>query len=133
MFGLSKRIEIAGMHCLELPYASPCTRPHGHNWIITVEVQSEQLNADGMVVDLTRISKLVKTLDHTIMGTALNELTGLRLNPTAENIAFGIFSALQNHLVNDDEYSTQHACVSKVTVQESEGNVAWYQNTSPSQ
>ena len=36
MYYVSKRMEIAGAHHLELPYDSKCENLHGHNWIVTV-------------------------------------------------------------------------------------------------
>ena len=114
MYTVTKRIEIAGSHRLKLPYDSPCTRLHGHNWIIEVEVIAGILTTQGMVVDFTNISKVVRQLDH----RDLNEM--FTFNPTAENIAEWIFNNVKKTLDNS------HAEVSKVTVQESEGNIACY-------
>ena len=75
-------MEVAGCHQLSLPYASKCSRMHGHNWNITVFLASREVNAEGMVVDFKRIKEKVHGyLDH---GN-FNEL--LPFNPTAENIA----------------------------------------------
>ncbi len=114
MYSVTKRIEIAGSHKLELPYDSPCQRLHGHNWIIEVTVVSGILSTQGMVVDFTNISNVVKILDHRY----LNDL--FDFNPTAENIAKWIFDKVKGNLDNP------HADVMKVTVQESEGNIACY-------
>lgn len=75
-------MEIAGCHRLDLPYQSKCTNLHGHNWVVTVHCKARELNAQGMVIDFTRIKqKIHGHLDH---GN-FNEL--LPFNPTAENIA----------------------------------------------
>lgn len=82
MYIVTKRMEIAGCHRLDLPYESKCTQRHGHNWIVTVHCKSEQLNEAGMVVDFKHIKEAVHDyLDH----GDFNEL--LPFNPTAENIA----------------------------------------------
>ena len=82
MFYVTKKMEVAGCHHLNLPYESKCTRMHGHNWIITVHCKARELNEVGMVVDFThRKQKIHDYLDH---GN-FNEL--LPFNPTAENIA----------------------------------------------
>lgn len=108
MYTVTKRLEIAGAHCLTLDYESKCRNLHGHNWIIYVTCQREDLNANGMVVDFKKISTLVKDkLDH----KNLNEI--FDFNPTAENIAKWICDNVPH-------------CV-KVQVQESEGNVAIYE------
>ncbi|MCM1109794.1 MAG: 6-carboxytetrahydropterin synthase [Clostridium sp.] len=82
MFIVSKTMEIAGCHRLDLPYESKCRNLHGHNWIVTVHCRARQLNPQGMVVDFARVKREIHGyLDH---GN-LNEL--LPFNPTAENIA----------------------------------------------
>jgi len=118
MFKVTKRIEIAGAHFLRLPYTSPCGRMHGHNWIIEVEVQAEKLDDNGMVVDFSLISEVVKKLDHKNLNETLNETLPIDINPTAENIATWIATELYKVI------KAPTARVSKVTVQESEGNTA---------
>lgn len=108
MYYITKRMEIAGCHSLNLPYKSKCTELHGHNWIITVHCRSKELNAEGMVVDFTAIKERIhKQLDH----QNLNKV--LPFNPTAENIARWICDQVPQ-------------CY-RVDVQESEGNVASYE------
>ncbi len=108
MYYVKKRFEISAAHRLELSYRSKCENLHGHNWIVTVECRSKELNADGMVVDFSLIKNLVKErLDH----KNLNEV--LDFNPTAENLARWIVDNVPN-------------CW-RCEVQESEGNTAAYE------
>ncbi len=108
MYYITKRMEIAGCHRLELSYPSKCSQMHGHNWIVTIHCKAKELNQDGMVADFTLIKeKIHGYLDH---GN-FNEL--LPFNPTAENIARWICEQLEH-------------CY-RVDVQESEGNVASYE------
>ena len=108
MYIVKKRLEFAAAHYLNLSYESKCRSLHGHNWIVTVWCRSEQLNADGMVVDFDIIKRVVKQqLDHKV----LNEV--LPFNPTAENIARWICEQIP-------------ACF-KVEVRESENNTAFYE------
>ena len=119
MFTVTKRMEVAGTHKLNLSYDSPCTRPHGHNWIITVEVTAKHLNINGIVIDFSTIDMIVNQLDHQDIDKVLNGL-----NSTAENIACWVRNRITEHLITKRD---EDRCeVSKVTVQESEGNIAVY-------
>jgi len=105
IYKVSKRMEVAGAHRLNLSYTSKCQNLHGHNWIITIFCAATELNEDGMVCDFKHIKDCIHGyLDH---GN-LNEL--VPFNPTAENIA---------------RWCTQQfpECY-KAEVQESEGNIA---------
>lgn len=110
MYYVSKRLEIAGSHKLNLDYESKCKNLHGHNWIITVHCKSKELNTNGMVVDFTLIKNVVTNyFDH----KNINDIYPFtEINPTAENIAKYICSQIPY-------------CY-KVEVQESEGNIAIY-------
>lgn len=108
MYYVSKRMEVAACHRLSLSYESKCGSLHGHNWIITVYCKSRELNKDGMVVDFKGIKRKIHGfLDHGY----LNEL--LPFNPTAENIARWVTEQIPE-------------CY-KAQVQESEGNIAVYE------
>lgn len=111
MYYVSKKMNIAACHKLNLSYDSQCSNLHGHNWGITVYCKAKELNADGMVIDFTHIKRKIHGfLDH---GN-LNEL--LPFNPTAENIAKWVVEQV------DECY--------KAVVQESEGNIAVYRDDS---
>lgn len=108
MYTVVKRVEIAGAHQLKLPYPSKCSRVHGHNWIVEVTLKSETLDENGMVLDFSKIKDVVKQLDHTYINDVMGDI-----NPTAENMAKWICDRLPH-------------CV-RVTVRESEGNLAIYE------
>lgn len=109
MYRVKKRIEVSGAHRLNLDYESKCSNLHGHNWIIEIFMQSDMLDKNGMVMDFTHIKRQISDkLDHQNLNEVFN------FNPTAENIAKWICDALGEKCY-------------KVTVQESEGNVAEYE------
>ena len=101
-------MEISASHSLKLSYQSKCENLHGHNWIITIYCRSKELNEDGMVVDFTHVKeKVMSRLDY----QNLNEV--LPFNTTAENIARWVCE--------------QVPYCYRVEVQESEGNIAVYE------
>ena len=86
MYYVSKQMEIAGSHRLELP------------------CKAKELNAEGMVVDFKHIKyKIHDYLDH---GN-FNEL--LPFNPTAENIARWICEQVEHcYRVDIEESRNNH-------------------------
>lgn len=108
MYYVEKRLEISAAHRLSLDYESKCTSIHGHNWIVTIYCKAKQLNANGMVTDFTDIKQKIQgQLDHKYLNDVLP------FNPTAENMAHWICQQIDH-------------CY-KVSVQESEGNTATYE------
>ena len=108
MYFVSKSMEISAAHKLNLSYESKCQNLHGHNWHVTIYCKAEELNKDGMVCDFTHIKKAIhEKLDHQY----LNDI--LPFNPTAENMARWMCEQIPT-------------CY-KVSVQESDGNIAVYE------
>lgn len=108
MFYIQKSMEISAAHRLNLSYESKCQNLHGHNWHVTIYCKAKELNQDGMVCDFTHIKKAIhEKLDHQY----LNDI--LPFNPTAENMARWMC----------EQISTCY----KVSVQESDGNIATYE------
>jgi 6-pyruvoyltetrahydropterin/6-carboxytetrahydropterin synthase len=102
MFRVTQNIEFCYGHRL-LNYSGKCRHLHGHNGLAVIELEGEELDDRGMLVDFSDIKKSVRTwvddkLDHRMI---LNEndpavpffqeqgepLYLLPHNPTAETIA----------------------------------------------
>lgn len=116
MYKVSKRMEIAGAHKLNLPYESKCSHLHGHNWIVTVHCKSNELTEYGMIVDFAKVKQAIHNkLDHQNINSILPE----GINPTAENMAKWICDEVSKICEVGECY--------KVEVQESEGNIAVYE------
>lgn len=108
MFYIKKSMEISAAHKLNLSYESKCQNLHGHNWHVTIYCKAKKLNQDGMVCDFTHIKKAIhEKLDHQY----INDI--LPFNPTAENMARWMCEQIPT-------------CY-KVSVQESDGNIATYE------
>ena len=114
MYKVSKRMEIAGSHQLNLDYDSKCQNIHGHNWIVTVYIKSLVVDKNGMVIDFTHVKRVIHdVLDHHHINDVVN------MNPTAENMAKWIADRINTMRAG--------ALCYKVTVQESEGNIATWE------
>ena len=102
MFRVTREIHFCYGHRL-LNYDGKCRHLHGHNGRAVITLEAPQLDALGMVVDFSRIKRIVSTwindtLDHKMIlhkdDPALAYLREqgepvfvLDVNPTAENIA----------------------------------------------
>ncbi len=135
MYSITKRMVISAAHSLDMGDPDhKCSNKHGHNWIITVQIEAEQLNRYGMVIDFGFIKYIVMELDHIDLNTVVS-VNGVVLgNPTAENIARYLTEKIDNeisstwfieeHMNGEKAESMPH--VKSVTVEESEGNTACY-------
>ena len=112
--------DFAAAHTLR-DYPGSCSRLHGHNWKVEVEVRAAALDEAGMVLDF----KLIRRATHEVIEQYdhqyLNEIAPFdTLNPTAENIAAVIHRAVAAKL-NDGRVS-----VSATTIWETDRACARY-------
>jgi 6-pyruvoyltetrahydropterin/6-carboxytetrahydropterin synthase len=131
MFQVTREIHFCYGHRL-MEYTGKCGHPHGHNGRVEIELSSENLDGQGMVVDFEDIKRLAQTwidenLDHQmllrkddplvpVLEKMKEPLYLMDGNPTAENIAREIFlNARKKGLP-----------VTKVTLWETEKSFATY-------
>jgi 6-pyruvoyltetrahydropterin/6-carboxytetrahydropterin synthase len=94
---------------------------HGHNFRVEATVASEELNADGLVLDFRVLKEWVNEILGELDHTFLNNLPPFsNISPTAENIARFIYNKLEKNTVPMD------LKVSRVAVWESENSKAVY-------
>jgi 6-pyruvoyltetrahydropterin/6-carboxytetrahydropterin synthase len=100
MYKIRKEFHFSASHILlNLPEDHPCSRLHGHNYVVTAELKSETLNAAGFVKDYRELDQMKKFIDDHFDHQHLNEL--ILVNPSAENIAkflFEMFKPLYSQL-----------------------------------
>lgn len=110
--------DFASAHTLR-EYPGKCSRMHGHNWKLEVEVAASALDEIGMGIDFGRIKEVARAMAERLDHQYLNDLAPFdRINPTAENIAGYFFKGLSEQL-NDARirvhavtlWETERACV----------------------
>ena len=93
MFKITKEFHFCASHQLEgLPEEHPCSRLHGHNYIVKVELSCEDkdLNEVGFVVDYRELDVIKQWIDINIDHKHLNQY--FKFNPTAENMSRYFFN-----------------------------------------
>lgn len=110
--------EFASAHTLR-DYPGACSRMHGHNWKVELEVVATTLDDVGMGIDFkqmkTAANEVADRLDHRY----LNDLEPFtEINPTAENIAAYMYREIAAKINSDTIrvqavtlWETDRACV----------------------
>jgi 6-pyruvoyltetrahydropterin/6-carboxytetrahydropterin synthase len=84
-YSIAKSFPFAASHQLEgLPADHKCTRLHGHNYEVDVEVSGET-DGSGFLLDYGLLAPFADWLLAEVDHRHLNDL--LEVNPTAENLA----------------------------------------------
>lgn len=97
MFKISKQFAFSASHQLTgLGSDHPCARLHGHNYVVTVHLKSEQLNEVGFVKDYRELSIVKNYIDNLLDHRHLNDV--IPGNPTAENIAHHLYSIFKKEI-----------------------------------
>lgn len=99
MYRASKEFSFEAAHSLiTAAHSLKCLRLHGHSYKVTISITVDALTEEGMVLDFAVLSTLFHPLlvafDHSVIEPALLMSMGVPepANPTAENMAFGIWS-----------------------------------------
>lgn len=112
MFRVTEEVRFCYGHRL-LDYEGPCSRIHGHNARVEIEISAPSLDKKGFVVDFFDIEKagkewLLQELDHKLilreddpvipyLKQAGETFVTFPFNPSAENFAKLIFDRLRAH------------------------------------
>lgn len=106
--------DFAAAHTLR-DYPGACSRLHGHNWKLELEVIADRLDDSGMAIDFKKLRASAKDITDRLDHYYLNDIEPFdRINPTAENIAAYLYRALAEKL------NTEHLKVHAVTLWETE-------------
>ena len=110
--------DFAAAHRLN-GYPGDCSRLHGHNWKLEVEVTATALDTIGMGVDFKVIKSAARSVTDKLDHYDLNSLAMFEtINPTAENIAAYVYRELTKILNTETRWvnavtlwETDRACV----------------------
>ncbi len=91
MFRISKEFHFSASHQLfGLAQDHPCSRLHGHNYTVTVELASATLDPHGFVRDYRELDAFKHYLDDQVDHRHLNEVFDDR-RTTAEHLAYTFY------------------------------------------
>ena len=120
MFKLIVKKEFSSAHILH-GHPGNCKRMHGHNWLVEAEVEGDNTNEIGMVIDFKDIKNNLKEIISNLDHQFLNDLEPfLNENPTAENISKYIYKELSNNI------NTDNIKVSKIKLWETSNSAVTY-------
>ncbi len=118
MYSVRVESDFAAAHHLS-HYHGKCERLHGHNYRVRVWARGETLGEGGMLLDFGvlkgALREVLAALDH----ADLNAIPEFDDDPSAERIAFHIFSRLAERLPG--------APLAAVEVYETPGSMARYE------
>lgn len=94
MYTISKQFNFSASHIIEgLPAEHPCSRLHGHNYVVELTLAAAELNATGFVVDYNELAAFKDMIDEILDHRHLNDV--LNGPTTAECIARFLYEHAQ--------------------------------------
>ena len=99
----------------QLNDSSKCGKLHGHNWKVDVEIESNDINEIGYVVDFKEVGAICNRYDHAVLLVMDDPLVNVLMrmdqkvvvmekNPTCENLAMEIAECIMMVLENNKVY-----------------------------
>jgi len=120
MYELTVKSTFSAAHSLR-DYEGPCSRLHGHNWVVEVVVGGSELHPNGMLVDFGDVKKAASDVLSHLDHQNLNEVPPFdQTNPTSENLARWIYEQVGKRV------NTGGLKVTRVSVREAETSCATY-------
>lgn len=89
-YTITKDFEFSASHQLTgLPDDHPCSRLHGHNYVVRIKLRAKRLDDRGFVMDYGDLSTVKEFIDEELDHRHIND--EFEFNPTAENLAQYIY------------------------------------------
>ena len=106
MYRLKVTDHFAAAHQL-LGYEGKCEGLHGHNWKVEVNLEGENLDKIGLLIDFKVLKKMLKDLLEELDHKMLNELEPFQeINPSSELIARYIYNKLKKDIPGNVELTS---------------------------
>jgi len=134
---VTKTIEFSYGHRL-LNHNGKCRYLHGHNGMLEVDIDADELDDMGMVIDFSRVNEVVKhwvdsNLDHRLLLCRADPMVEvlknageptyvMEDNPTAENIAKLVWNAARAEGLMVSEIRIWETSTSRATYRGDAGN-----------
>jgi len=94
MWTISKEFSFSASHSLDgLPSEHPCSKLHGHNYVVRCFFKNAVTNNIGFVIDYRNLEKIKDYINNELDHKHLNDV--FDFNPTAENIAKYLFEKIK--------------------------------------
>ena len=118
MYRITKEFHFSASHQLTgLEDNHPCSRLHGHNYVVELTLAKQHLNDVGFVVDYRRLERFKRFIDDELDHRHLNDV--VLFNPTSERLAKWLYDKAVQLLEHG-------ALIESVTVKETEKTSATY-------
>lgn len=115
MFFIWKEFKFAASHQLNgLPEEHQCSRLHGHNYVVEIELAHNHLDERGFVIDFGDLKPIKQWIDDELDHRHLNDV--FDFNPTAENMCYALYN----------EFKDMYPMISSVRVRETDTSWAEY-------
>lgn len=103
MFRMTVEGQFSAAHQIR-GHTGPCCQLHGHNYRVVVNLDGDELDNLGMLIDYSDVkralAKVLDPLDHAYLNDIAPFTT---INPTSEELARFIFHALREALLTTEE------------------------------
>ena len=98
MYTLSALLNFSSAHYLN-NYDGNCSRLHGHNWKVQVEMSANELDETGMALDFKDLNEIAWNVIGKFDHRVINEVKPFdTINPTAENLACYFYNEIKKTL-----------------------------------
>ena len=125
MFSLTVRDHVMIAHSFRGEVFGPAQKLHGATYVVDVEFQSQELDSDGLVVDIGLASEALKNLLMDYNYRNLDDVASLKgQNTTTEYMAKVIFDAMADRIAAG-EVGPGGARLSGLKVTLHESHIAW--------